>query len=64
MQVSIEPNTTVQETGAVEDRLRKCRPTTSFTPENIQTIRSQSQQNPDRSMRKMAEKLGISKWSV
>jgi transposase len=53
-----------KELGTAEDRHRRGRPATACTPANRAKIRKRIQRNPERSMRKMAKELGISKQSV
>eukprot|EP01133_Synstelium_polycarpum_P024887 gene24887-29866_t len=49
----------LKETGGTADRPRSGRPTTATTPENVNKIRSRIRRNFERSMRKMAKKIGI-----
>ena len=52
------------DTGSTSDRQRSGRPTSATTTQKRKVIRSRIQRNPQRSMRKMALELKISRESV
>ena len=53
-----------RDTGSTSDRQRSGRPTSATTTQKRKVIRSRIQRNPQRSMRKMALELNISRESV
>lgn len=53
-----------KELGTSEDRPRSGRPVTAATPKIIKSVRDRIRYNPNRSMRKMAKQLGISRRSI
>ena len=53
-----------RELGTYKDRPRSGRLTTACTLTNIQKVRCHVYRNSGKSMRKMAKKIGISRWAV
>ncbi|KIH61667.1 hypothetical protein ANCDUO_08055 [Ancylostoma duodenale] len=53
-----------RELGSIEDRKSRGRPAVANVPKIVKIVRSRPDQNPKRSMRKMAKEVGIGRSSM